>query len=91
MPKIRTHRGTAKRVKVTATGKVMHRHQFSGCGHILSKKSRKRKRNFRKDQPTFKGDLKRFAPDDPVPGLRRGSNSWHASNAEYTASSTAAR
>ena len=35
MPKIRTHRGTAKRVKVTATGKVLHRHQFSGCGHIL--------------------------------------------------------
>ena len=48
-----------------ATGKVMHRHQFSGCGHILSKKTRKRKRNFRKDQPTFKGDLKRLAPTIP--------------------------
>ena len=65
MPKIRTHRSTAKRVKVTATGKVMHRHQFSGCGHILSKKSRNRKRKFRKDQATFKGDLKRFAPQIP--------------------------
>lgn len=65
MPKIRTHRGTAKRVKVTATGKVMHRHQFSGCGHILSKKSQKRKRNFRKAQPTFAGDVKRFAPQIP--------------------------
>jgi large subunit ribosomal protein L35 len=61
MPKIRTHRGTAKRVKVTANGKVLRRHQFDGCGHILSKKSRKRKRNFRKDQPTFPGDLKRIA------------------------------
>ncbi|MBV8073831.1 MAG: 50S ribosomal protein L35, partial [Candidatus Eremiobacteraeota bacterium] len=50
MPKIKTHRGTAKRVKVTSTGKVLHRHQFSGCGHILSKKSRNRKRKFRKDQ-----------------------------------------
>ena len=58
-------RGTAKRVKVTSTGKVMHRHQFDGCGHILSKKTRKRKRNFRKDQPTFKGDLKRLAPTIP--------------------------
>jgi ribosomal protein L35 len=44
---------------------VLHRHQFDGCGHILSKKSRKRKRNFRKDQPTFKGDLKRLAPTIP--------------------------
>ncbi len=60
MPKIRTHRGTAKRVKVTAKGKVMHRHQFDGCGHILSKKSKKRKRNFRKDQPTAPGDMRRI-------------------------------
>jgi ribosomal protein L35 len=52
-------------VKVTATGKVLHRHQFDGCGHILSKKSQKRKRKFRKDQPTFKGDLKRLAPTIP--------------------------
>jgi large subunit ribosomal protein L35 len=65
MPKIRTHRGTAKRVKVTGTGKVTHRAQFSGCGHILSKKTRKRKRNFRKDQPTFAGDKKRFARQIP--------------------------
>jgi ribosomal protein L35 len=52
-------------VKVTGNGKVLHRHQFDGCGHILSKKSRKRKRKFRKDQPTFKGDLKRLAPTIP--------------------------
>jgi large subunit ribosomal protein L35 len=65
VPKIRTHRGTAKRVKVSASGKVTHRHQFDGCGHILSKKSRKRKRKFRKDQPVAKGDLKRLAPTIP--------------------------
>jgi large subunit ribosomal protein L35 len=65
VPKIRTHRGTAKRVKVTGTGKLLHRHQFDGCDHILSKKSQKRKRKFRKDQPTFKGDLKRLAPTIP--------------------------
>ena len=65
MPKIKTHRGTAKRVKVSANGIVTHRHQFSGCGHILSKKTRKRKRNFRKDQAVFAGDLKRFAPQIP--------------------------
>jgi large subunit ribosomal protein L35 len=65
VPKIKTHRGTAKRVKVTATGKVLHRHQFSGCGHILSKKPRDRKRKFRKDQHTYIGDLKRFRPQIP--------------------------
>jgi large subunit ribosomal protein L35 len=65
VPKIRTHRATAKRVKVSANGKVTHRHQFSGCGHILSKKTRKRKRKFRKDQAVFSGDLKRFAPQIP--------------------------
>jgi ribosomal protein L35 len=45
---------------VTATGKVLHRHQFDGCGHILSKKSQKRKRHFRKDQPTAPGDMRRI-------------------------------
>jgi ribosomal protein L35 len=52
-------------VKVSASGKVLHRHQFDGTSHMLSKKSRKRKRNFRKDQPTAKGDLKRIAPTIP--------------------------
>jgi large subunit ribosomal protein L35 len=61
VPKIRTHRGTAKRVKVSANGKVTHRHQFSGCGHILSKKTRKRKRNFRKDEPVSSADMRRLA------------------------------
>jgi len=65
VPKIKTHRGTAKRVKVTSTGKVLHRHQFSGCGHILSKKSRNRKRKFRKDQQTSPSDLQRFRAQIP--------------------------
>ncbi|HMD03541.1 MAG TPA: 50S ribosomal protein L35 [Candidatus Baltobacteraceae bacterium] len=52
-------------MKVSANGIVTHRAQFSGCGHILSKKSRKRKRKFRKDQPVFKGDLRRFAAQIP--------------------------
>ena len=65
MPNIKTHRGTAKRVKVSSTGKVSHRHQFSGCGHILSKKSRNRKRKFRKDQQTSPSDLQRFRAQIP--------------------------
>ncbi|HEX5757652.1 MAG TPA: 50S ribosomal protein L35 [Thermoanaerobaculia bacterium] len=46
MPKQKSHRGAAKRFKVTAGGKVM-RHQ-SMHTHILTKKTTKRKRNLRK-------------------------------------------
>lgn len=42
MPKLKTHKGTAKRVKITATGKVTRRRAFGG--HLLAKKSKSRKR-----------------------------------------------
>ena len=45
MPKIRTHKGTAKRFRVTATGKIMRRHAFRS--HLLEHKSSKRKREYR--------------------------------------------
>ena len=48
MPKMKTHSGTKKRFKVTATGKVRGRRAFST--HILEKKSPKRKR--RQARPT---------------------------------------
>ncbi len=47
MPKQKTHRGAAKRFKVSATGKVLRHH--SGTSHILTKKTTKRKRKLRKD------------------------------------------
>jgi large subunit ribosomal protein L35 len=46
VPKQKTHKGTAKRFKVTAGGKVM-RHQ-SMKSHILTKKTTARKRHLRK-------------------------------------------
>ncbi len=46
MPKIKTKRSAAKRFKVTGSGKVMFRKP--GKSHILTKKTRKRKRNLRK-------------------------------------------
>lgn len=42
MPKMKTHKGTSKRVKLTASGKVTRR-RASG-GHLLAKKSTRRKR-----------------------------------------------
>ena len=46
MPKQKTHKGAAKRFKVTGGGKVT-RHQ-SMHSHILTKKTTKRKRNLRR-------------------------------------------
>ncbi len=45
MPKQKTHKGAAKRFKVTATGKVLRGHP--GHSHILTKKTTKRKRGLR--------------------------------------------
>jgi large subunit ribosomal protein L35 len=42
MPKLKTHKGTAKRIKVTGTGKLTRRRAFGN--HMLSKKSKSRKR-----------------------------------------------
>ena len=46
MPKMKTHRGLAKRPKVTGTGKIARHKAYKS--HILNKKSAKRKRNLRK-------------------------------------------
>jgi large subunit ribosomal protein L35 len=46
MPKLKTHRGVAKRVKVTASGKIKRSRAFHS--HLLSSKSPKRKRNLSK-------------------------------------------
>ena len=49
MPKLKSHRGAAKRFRSTASGKFKRRR---ACGsHILTKKSTKRKR--RLDTPTL--------------------------------------
>ena len=42
MPKMKTHKGTAKRIRVTGSGKLMRSRAFGN--HILSKKSKSRKR-----------------------------------------------
>jgi large subunit ribosomal protein L35 len=45
MPKIKTHRGAAKRFSLTKSGKVKRGKAYRS--HILNKKSTKRKRNLR--------------------------------------------
>jgi len=58
MPKMKTHRGAAKRVKVTGTGKLKRMRAFKS--HILTKKTRKRKRRLRQSELVKGGDAKRW-------------------------------
>lgn len=46
MPKQKTHKGAAKRFKLTATGKIKRGHSMHS--HILTKKTTGRKRKLRK-------------------------------------------
>ncbi|KAA6349953.1 50S ribosomal protein L35 [termite gut metagenome] len=43
MPKLKTNSGAKKRFRLTGTGKIKRKHAFHS--HILTKKSKKRKRN----------------------------------------------
>ncbi|ERI07149.1 50S ribosomal protein L35 [Aneurinibacillus aneurinilyticus] len=58
MPKMKTHRGAAKRFKKTGSGKLKRSHAYTS--HILEKKSPKRKRNLRKGAIVSNGDQKRI-------------------------------
>jgi large subunit ribosomal protein L35 len=48
--------GAKKRFKLSAAGKLMRRHAMKS--HNLMKKSSKRRRSFRKDNPVAKSDAK---------------------------------
>jgi large subunit ribosomal protein L35 len=56
MPKLKTHKGAAKRFRLTATGKIKRGH--SHARHILTKKSTKRKRHLDIDALVVKADEK---------------------------------
>ncbi|MDY2625111.1 MAG: 50S ribosomal protein L35 [Coriobacteriales bacterium] len=56
MPKMKTHKAAAKRVRVTGSGKLMRAKAYKS--HILSKKSPKRIRNFRKETTIAPADTK---------------------------------
>ena len=56
MPKLKTHKGAAKRFRLTATGKVKRGH--SHARHILTKKTTKRKRQLDIDVMVSDADQK---------------------------------
>lgn len=57
MPKIKTRKSAAKRYSLTAGGKVKYKKQ--GLRHILTKKSRKRKRKLRQAATLSSAEVKR--------------------------------
>jgi large subunit ribosomal protein L35 len=58
MPKIKTHRGLAKRVKVTATGKIKRAKAYHS--HLLSSKTPKMKRRLSKSDTIHPSDAKKI-------------------------------
>jgi len=58
MPKMKTHKGTKKRMKLTGNGKVKHKPPNSG--HLMSGKSGNRCRSLRKSSVLKGGIIKRI-------------------------------
>ncbi|MHC0037409.1 50S ribosomal protein L35 [Pseudoneobacillus sp. C159] len=58
MPKMKTHRGAAKRFKRTGSGKLKRSHAYRS--HMFANKSQKQKRHLRKATLVSSGDYKRI-------------------------------
>jgi len=58
MPKLKTHRGAAKRLKITANGKIKRSKAFGS--HLLTKKSSKRKRGLKQSTLVAKSEFKKM-------------------------------
>ena len=56
MPKIKTHRGAAKRFRITGTGKIRRRKAYRA--HLLEKKPSKRTRRLGRGAEVTGGDRK---------------------------------
>ncbi len=69
MPKLKTHKGAAKRFKKTGTGKVKRSKAY--LRHILTSKDKKRKSQLGTSTLVSDAD----APSSPIPGVSRKSAS----------------
>ena len=58
MPKMKTHKGIAKRFKVTGSGRIRRRKQ--GGKHLRRKKSKRTRRMYSQDLPISDADRKRI-------------------------------
>ncbi|WP_080874171.1 50S ribosomal protein L35 [Oceanobacillus timonensis] len=58
MPKMKTHKGSAKRFRKTGSGKVKRSHAYTS--HMFAHKSQKQKRKLRKSALVSSGDYQRI-------------------------------
>jgi large subunit ribosomal protein L35 len=59
MPKLKTHQGTAKRIRVTARKRLLRGRQLGG--HLMVRKSPKRRRSLRERREIDRADRARIA------------------------------
>jgi len=57
MPKMKTHKSSAKRFKISKSGKILRSKAYKS--HILTKKTAKRKRNLRKSTEVSNADTRK--------------------------------
>jgi ribosomal protein L35 len=60
MPKMKSSRTLAKRIKVTGSGKIKRHHAY--MGHLAPNKTRKQKHHLREAGLISKSDMKRISP-----------------------------
>jgi large subunit ribosomal protein L35 len=65
MPKLKTHKGAAKRFRITASGKIK-RSKANGS-HLLTKKSAKRKRGLKQATYVVKEEYQKVKEYFPYP------------------------
>jgi large subunit ribosomal protein L35 len=58
MPKMKSNRGLAKRIKVTGSGKIKRHHAYTS--HLAPRKTHKQKRHLRKAGLVDRTDYKRI-------------------------------
>jgi large subunit ribosomal protein L35 len=58
MPKLKTHQGTAKRIRVTARKRLLRGRQLGG--HLMVRKSPKRRRSLRERREVDRADRARL-------------------------------
>lgn len=58
MPKMKTHKSSAKRFKLSSSGKILRSKAYKS--HILTKKTAKRKRNLRKSTTVSSAEVKKI-------------------------------
>ncbi|MBM7644775.1 large subunit ribosomal protein L35 [Scopulibacillus daqui] len=59
MPKMKTHKGAAKRFKKTGSGKLKRSHAYTS--HLFKHKTQKQKRKLRKSAMVSSADQKRIS------------------------------